>query len=151
MSSDSETPSRVPRGYKLIAFSVAVVIVVVGSFCFMPADIHFRIFQDERSFNLVMSQHVSTATTQAEIYRILGTGTVITEQERQRLLKATRDFQQQTPAAYPDGTTDDDQFVGYDLGTFTTYLQFRNGRIVNFNPREFDVPFQFTAIRPGQP
>ncbi len=79
---------------------------------------------------------------------LLGSGEVITEQQRQRLLKATRNFREQAPEAYPDGTQNGDQFLGYDLGALTTYLQFRNGRIVNFNPRDYDEPAHFSAIAP---
>ena len=38
--------------------------------------------------------------------------------------------------------------MGYDLGSHISCLQFRNGKIVNFNPQDNDKRFQFRAITP---
>lgn len=61
------------------------------------------------------------------------------------MIKATRDFAQQTPDAYPDGTELDDQFIGDEIGSNVHYLQFRSGKIVNFDPREYGDSFELKS------
>ena len=99
-------------------------------------------FNDERSFNFVLAHEVQSQIALNDLQQLLGPGFIPDEAQRQNLIKATRDFAQQTPDAYPDGTELDDQFIGYEIGSNVHYLQFRSGRIVNFDPREYNHSFE---------
>ena len=145
-TSSHETQARSSRLLLILAV-VAVVLLVVG-YSLLPANVHFRIFHDEASFNRFMSSQVRPTATIEELQRSLGDGKVVTERDRQKLLATVQDFCRQTPQSYPDRVDADDQFVGYDLGGHTTYLQFREGVLINFTPREYGGPLQFKAVHP---
>ena len=142
------TPPRRGRTASLTFSFIAFAAVLALGYFLTPADAHFRLFHDESSFNRVLSQQDPSNLTVEKIESLLGRGTPIAEQRRLQLVQATRDFCQQTPDSYPDGADADDFFIGYDLGSHISHLQFRNGRIVNFNPREYDNKFKVRAISP---
>ena len=138
-------PPTAPASRKIRWLFVTSSLLFAAGLLFTPDYMRFRVFHDESSFNSVMSRQSSP--TIAEIQSLLGSGVALAEEQRHKLIAATRDFSQQTPESYPDGVTKDDQFLAYDLGSHTSYIQFRDGAIVNFNPREYDANFELSAIR----
>jgi len=121
---------------------------VVAGWLFMPATIHYHLFADEPSLNSVLAEQVVPGDSIARVVRLLGTGTAISESETQRLLGVIASFRRQTPGSTPLGVEPDDQFLGYEAAVMTIYLQFRNDRLINFEPRNFEHPADLRMIGP---
>ena len=57
--------------------------------------------------------------------------------EQRRLVSVTRQMAQRTNS-YPSGTRDDDRFIGYaSKESGTLWVQFRDNKLINFNPADF--------------
>jgi hypothetical protein len=107
---------------------------------FMPATTHYHLFADEASLNAVLFGQVKPGDSMARLIRLLGAGKPVDEQQRVKLLGTIANFQRQTPASTPDGVEPDDQFLGYEASGMTIYLQFRDERLINFRPEDFERP-----------
>src|SRR5438128_947362 len=84
-----------------------------------------------------LNQEVTDGASIGRVQQLLGPGWEVRDDEQRRLVLVTRQIASRTNT-YPAGTQDDDRFVGYpskDGGTL--YLQFRNGKLINFNPDDF--------------
>jgi len=99
-------------------------------------------------FPTLHGTRVRPGCTIAAIEHFLGDGVVVTEKHQRALVAAAEECSRVAPDSWPDGVTADDHFIGYTFGPTTSYLQFRDGVLVNFNPRDYDKPFQFTGLCP---
>jgi len=120
--------------------TVLMLLGLAAGWLFMPATIHYHLFADEPSLNSVLARQVQPWDSTARVVRLLGAGTPISETERQRLLRVIAGFQRQSAAGTPAGVERDDQFLGYEASGMTIYLQFRNDRLINFQPQDFEHP-----------
>jgi hypothetical protein len=128
--------------------AAAVAMILVAGYFLLTPSVYFRIFHDEASYRRFMATCVRPGCTMAEIQQSLGDGVVVTEKGRLRLVAVFEEAAKRSPEFYPDGAKPHDQFVGYKFGLNTFYLQFRDGVLVNFNPREYDKPFEITYLSP---
>ena len=146
-----EKLSGPPHRYRLLLglFSAAAVALsFVAGYSLLSASGYFRVSHDEASFRRCMATRVRPGCTIAAIEHFLGDGVVVTEKHRLALVAAAEKCSRLAPESWPDGVTADDHFIGYTFGPTTSYLQFRDGALVNFNPRDYDKPFQFTGLCP---
>ncbi len=123
----------------LVTVSIAVCICMMAGYLLIPASVHFRLFHDEESFCRVMSEEVDPGMSLDEVRDLLGTAEVVAERDRQQLVRSITDSVAQRSNSYPDGVTPSDQFLEYGLGGFGVYLQFREGRLVNFSRSEYEA------------
>ena len=124
-------------------------IVFVGLYtCFLvlPPWLHYHIFTDEPSLNHVLSKQVQRGDSIEHVQTLLGRGERPSGKDRDQLLKATQNFAGRWPDQYPDRVKLDDVFLGYNVRGNVTYLQFRNGKLTNFNPNDFKQPSQISVI-----
>jgi hypothetical protein len=91
---------------------------------------------DEASLYKVLSTNVSRSDSQESVTALLGRGTTDDE-----LLSALLKWQagpHYDANVWPDGIQEDDVLLEFDAKPYNVRLQFRNGRLVNFDPTEFD-------------
>ena len=146
-----EKLSGLPHRYRLLlglVSAAAVALIFVAGYSFLSAGGSFRVLHDEASFRRVMATRVRPGSTIAAIEHFLGDGVDVTEEHQRALVAAAEKCSRLAPESWPDGVTADDQFIGYQFDPTTSYLQFRDGVLVNFNPRDYDKPFQFTGLAP---
>jgi hypothetical protein len=98
--------------------------------------VRYRRDHDAESLNLVMSRRVALGDTVETIEALLGPGKPVTDSKwRQSVAK----FVARAPSGYPQGLGDEDEFRGFASGRgVTTILQFRDGRLINFKPSDFE-------------
>ena len=147
----NEKLSRSPPRQRLtlgLVSAAAVAMILVAGYFLLTTSVNFRVFRDEASYRRFMANCVRPGCTMAEIQQSLGDGVVVTEKGRVRLVAVFEEVARRSPEFYPDGAKPHDQFVGYKFGLDTFYLQFRDGVLVNFNPREYDKPFEITYLSP---
>jgi len=130
------------RRYGLMLL-LGVTIAIAGC---SPAK-HYRDYQDVRSLFATLHKQVKSGDSIQRVQELLGPG--VQPEDRDKLLRATRRLAERFPEESPVGVKDDDVFLHYtsreDLGVF---LQFRKGRLVNFDPQRFEkVPPVRTAPR----
>ena len=121
----------------------------VGLLAVMPATMRYQLFGDEAALNAVLAWQVQPGDDREAVRRLLGPGIAVSPAEREGLLRAMGDFARQTPASVPDGVEPGDQFLGYTSGTgITIYLQFRDGKLVNFNSNDWEQPTTIAGVSP---
>jgi len=146
-----EKLSGPPHRYRLplgLVSAAVVTLSFVAGYSLLSASGSFRVRHDEASFRRFMATRVRPGFTIAAIEHFLGDGVVGTEKHQLALIAAAEKCSRLAPESWPDGVTADDHFIGYTFGPTTSYLQFRDGVLVNFNPRDYDKPFQFTGLCP---
>ncbi len=55
----------------------------------------------------------------------------------EKLVEVSRKMARMNPAGWPRGVQDEDVFLGFALPGGTLHLQFRRGRLINFDPGDF--------------
>lgn len=146
-----EKLSGPPHRYRLLLgliSAAAVAFSFVAGYSLLSASGYFCVLHDEASFRRFMATRVRPGCTIAAIEHFLRDGVVVTEEHQRALVAAAEKCSRLAPESWPDGVTADDHFIGYTFGPTTSYLQFRDGALVNFNPRDYDKPFQFTGLCP---
>ena len=126
--------------YWLTGLLVLLLGGLLGFWLLMPPALHYHLIGDEASFNAVLSRQVVAGDSMETVTRLLGPGIGVSEAQRVRLVKSVAEFQRQVPESRPDGVKQDDQFLGYEVSGMTIYLQFRDSRLVNFRPEDFETP-----------
>lgn len=147
----NEKLSRSPHRRRLtlgLASAAAVAMILVAGYFLLTPSAYFRVLRDEASYSRFMATCVRPGCTMAEIQQSLGDGVVVTEKDRLRLVAVFEEAAKRYPESFPDGAKPSDQFVGYRFGLNTDWLQFRDGVLVNFNPREYDKPIEITYLSP---
>ena len=127
-------------GISLIAAIVAV---------FFNPGLHYRVFHDEASLNHVLSRLVKPGDSVAHVTSLLGNGERVSETERQEFVRVFQAFSRRSPELFPDGVTDDDGVFNYRLKGVSVQFCYRNGKLVNFDPKDFEQPMQIKFINPG--
>ncbi len=92
---------------------------------------------DAESLFAVLHKQVKLGDSIQRVQELLGQGQPPRNPEKNLATakkKATR-----YPQHYPDGAKDGDQFLVYVYGNLVVDLQFRDGRLINFNPKEYET------------
>ena len=102
---------------------------------------HYRIRHDAESFYAVLHSNVANGDTMARVQQLLGPGQTVDATEKVTVLRKMRVIERAVvgkhPDAYADGVHDDDTFLLYPMGRAAfTYLQFRDGLLVNHVPED---------------
>jgi len=143
--------SGLPKRYLLpmgLVSAITVALIFAVSYFLLSTSVYSHVLYDEASFRRFMATRVRPACTMAEIKQSLGDGVVVTEKHRLNLVTAAEKCSRHAPESWPDGAKADDQFIGYNFGLITSYLQFRDGVLVNFDPHDYDNPSQVTVLCP---
>ena len=100
--------------------------------------VRYRRNHDPAALWAVLSQRVQNGATVEAVESQLGRGEVCTDPKSLRSLAR---LVRLLPGKYSQGYEDGDEFRRYVSGPATLInLQFRGGRLVNFDPREFGSP-----------
>ena len=117
---------------------VAAVMVLAGLAGCSKAS-HYRAHHDTESLAAVLYEEVKPGDTLDHIQELLGPG--LPPQDREKLFAGARDLARKFPREYPGGVRTNDQWLGYPYGNGMVYLQFRDRRLINFEPAKFaNVP-----------
>ncbi|MHC4130708.1 MAG: hypothetical protein ACYSSP_03655 [Planctomycetota bacterium] len=98
---------------------------------------HYRTHQDCESLWNILYTLVKPVDSREQIETLLGAGMLQTGERKKRLISANKRLMQKYPEDYPYGIKDTDEFVGYFCYGATLYLQFRDGRLINFNRDDY--------------
>jgi hypothetical protein len=100
--------------------------------------LRYRRDHDQVSLHAVLSGRIANGDTIERIEAFLGPGKVNTNP---KLRRAAATIAMQSPKESPQGVSDGDEFREYASGPgVLSILQFRGGRLVNFNPRDYAGP-----------
>ena len=126
---------------RFFVFAVAVVCVAAGGVWLLTlsdAD-HYRLTQNSVALDRVLSEQAVNGMPVVELEQLLGPAGRDVDQALQRA--AVRQFMQQSPADFPDGVQEGDEWIAYPTDAdIVVNLQTRGGRLVNFNPQAFAQP-----------
>ena len=126
---------------------LVLVAAIVAVFC--NPGLHYQLFHDEISLNAVMSRLVKPEDSVAHVTSLLGRGEQVSEPERQEFVRGFHHFFRKDPDYFPDGVTDDDGILNYRVkGGVTIQIGFRDGKLVNFHPKDFEQPYEIHLINP---
>ena len=111
--------------------------------------LHYRLFHDETSFNAVMSRRVKPEDSVAHVTSLLGPGERVSEVDRQQYVRVFEKFRQKSPDLFPHGVNETDGVLNYQLKGLTVQICFRDGKLINFAPKDFEQPMDIKLINPG--
>lgn len=100
---------------------------------------HYRAHQDIESLCVALYTQVKPGDSLSRVQALLGDGTAATN--REKFVRVMNAVTNKNPQAYSDGIEDQDQFIGFTgrgQPEMTVFLQFRNGRLINFQPSDFE-------------
>ena len=110
------------------------------------APLHYRMFHDEASFNSVLHRQVKRGDSIEDVEKLLGKGRPAPHWAT--MLRRAVDGH---PEGFPDAFQDGDTILEYPLkhatGSGAHYLQFRNGKLVNFDRQSFAKTYPLNLIR----
>ena len=126
-------------------FSIRAVLILVTLLGGLFAFIHwndpvtrYRRNHDAASLRAILSRRARNGDTIARIQDLLGPAKQYTDAGFKSALTA---HAHRNPSSFPDGVAEIDAFYEFAEGpNMATILQFRNGRMVNFDPKEFQEP-----------
>jgi hypothetical protein len=111
------------------------------------AAAHYRSRKDRESLLKVLREEVSPGDSLEEVQSLLGPGAVLSNPEDHR--QTLRELADRSPERYPDGIEESDEFLVYPTRVgWVEVLQFRNGRLINFNPRQYEEAPSVYVIPP---
>ena len=113
----------------------------------LEAD-HFQRFRDGNSLYSILSSGVSSGDSLQDVEALIGTGNPVVE-GREDLVSERREAAQWHPETFPDGVFGTDTFVTWPIGDDSVTLQFRNGVLVNHDPR-FYLDYQLPHYISGR-
>ncbi|MEW4568998.1 hypothetical protein AB1L88_14130 [Tautonia sp. JC769] len=97
--------------------------------------VRYRRDRDADSLYSALSSGVKNGDPVEKLERLLGTGAINSSPELRRSVTA---FAERSPTDYPQGIAEDDEFREYRCGADEALiLQYRQGRLVNFDPKMF--------------
>jgi len=112
---------------------VVAVALVASSGCSSAA--HFREYRDGQSLFAVMHDSIRPGDSIVKVEHLLGRGLTVGQKDA---LQAAKNMEAKNPANWPDGVNDDDWVIGFRYGELSTlWLQFRDGRLVNHDPKDY--------------
>lgn len=128
---------------KQAAIPVLVFVVIVGMSILttwpsrsLEAE-HYQRFQDGKSLYSLLSSSIRTGDSLEVVERVLGKSVPLTE-GLDDLRSQLRQQADQYPERSPFGVYDSDTFVTYPVENSNLLLQFRNGYLVNHDPKMFE-------------
>ena len=125
---------------------VAVAIVLMWFALFLPAPLHYRMLHDEAAFNAVLHRYVKANDSIQHVQTLLGKGRHAPE-----WVTSLRRATEIHPQGFPDSVQEGDTILEYPLtyaaGSGAHYLQFRNGKIINFDPKSFAQSHQVNILK----
>ncbi len=86
----------------------------------------------------VLHEQIKPGNTLEHVENLLGKGTPPKDQAK--LVRVLQKMAQVRPQGYPEGIQENDPFAGFSFNgshSSIVYLQFRNGKLINFDPKEF--------------
>lgn len=135
-----------PKWRRITIAAAALALLVGLTYAALPARWHYRLFHDEASLSKVLSQ-VEPDAPVSDLERLLGPIARETDDAHRELLAIYRGGSQTNPDHFPEGVTEDDQFLSLPMGeTMTLHLQVRGERLVNFDPEDFGENSQPVAM-----
>jgi len=94
---------------------------------------HYRKHMDAESLFAVLREEVRPGDSIQRVEALLGKGQV--SRKHKWLVASVRAAAQRFPQTYQSGVETDDEFLGYCYGnTEAIFLQFRERRLINFDP-----------------
>ncbi|MDD5708262.1 MAG: hypothetical protein PHR35_20280 [Kiritimatiellae bacterium] len=95
---------------------------------------HYRRCHDGKSLYKVAYRQLQNGDSYEKVVGLLGPGTPATERQRHVKSVVTRKH----PESYPDGVTERDVIIFYPIDRLTSIdFQFRDERLINFDPKNF--------------
>jgi hypothetical protein len=131
-----------------IVISLGLLVIAAGLFyVWLPAAWHYRLFQDGVSLTRALSK-VEPGTSVGELEGRLGAVQREADASNRDLIAVYKRMEEGNPDGFPDGVIDRDEFILLPVPADDTAmrLQVRDGRLVNFNPRNFDAPYERPRI-----
>lgn len=124
---------------------VLLVIVTLAIVTALPsasveAD-HYQRFRDGKSLYTLLSSSISRGYSLQDVEDLLGPGVPL-EDDMESHRAALREEAQWLPDSYPDGVYDADAFLTWSGSNEKVTLQFRNGYLVNYSPKQFTTFYQ---------
>ena len=95
------------------------------------------------NLRLALRDDVKPGMSRAQVESLLGPGMQEDAKQHAQLIRATRKFTEHFPVSYPQGVEESDSFLGYYHDSdhnMSWWFQFRNDRLINYDPREFENP-----------
>lgn len=128
-----------------LKFSIRAVLILFtllgGVFAFIHWNdpvTRYRRNHDAASLRAILSRRARNGDTIARIQDLLGPAKQYTNAGFQSVIIP---YAQRNRSSFPDGVAETDVFYEFAEGPhMKTVLQFRNGRMVNFDPKEFQEP-----------
>lgn len=101
----------------------------------------YRRTGDPQSLDVALFRGVANGDTVEKIESLLGPGFVVTaSDELARAVRARKQMISRGDPSMTSGYRDGDMFMEWKYGIATYQFQFRDGRIINFDPEEFRDP-----------
>jgi hypothetical protein len=111
-----------------------IVASTIVAFAGCSSESHYRAHHDGKSLYVVLNQSVRAGDSVKKVESLLGVG----KDAPGDALAAVKKFAAKLPAQYPDGFQETDQVRGYPFDDGATlYMQFRHGKLINHNPKDF--------------
>ena len=92
--------------------------------------------QDAKSLFATLHAQIKPGDSIQRVQELLGQGEP--PQNREKFIAVVKKFAERLPQDYPAGVRDDDEFLRYSYQNLTVHLQFRAGRLLNFDPQKFE-------------
>ena len=132
------SPSPKPRKKRVVLAALVVTAIVVmiavpllsWHFGFLAA-MHYRLTGDQESLYKVMHKYIRSGDSVAKVESLLGSGN---RDHPAELVAFAQSMSRRLPQSYPDGVQTGDVFIGWS----GMWLQFRDGRLINHVPEEFE-------------
>lgn len=124
---------------------VVMAILVAGAGC-SPAA-HYCKYHDGKSLYAVLHDSVRTGDSVEKVEGLLGAGQ---DGQGKNPNEAMKKMAAKNPSGWPDGVKDDDRMIAYPFdGGVILWLQFRNGKLINYNPADFTKYQPINSVRDG--
>ena len=139
------------RGMQSAAVGIAILAISLCSGILSTstsASSHYQRYHDESSLNAIFSKQVKPGEQLDRIENFLGVGSRPIGESRDAVLRALNSMNSKVPHRFPDGVHADDLIVGYETDGITQFFQFRDGRLMNHNPKDFEQPMTIYVLNP---
>lgn len=113
---------------------LATVILIGIAFALVATpSVRYRLFGDADSLDAALARQIRPGASQENVVSVLGPGEPVKDAQKFRAAIRRR------PHGFPDGVTDRDTFLRYRCAGGATYLQFRDGRLINHDPSRIEA------------
>lgn len=132
---------------RLALILIVVILGLIGlalSILYVNPALHYRLGGSQNALDQSLSRQVRPGDTFERVQELLGrpdTGAAV-QATGEKLVRESLS----RGLDIPDGLESGDRFALWRAGQFSTYLQFRDGRLVNFNPADYAEPWTVSVI-----